>query len=231
MSPQDPNVEMLELVANALGELTKRMVFVGGCATGLLITDSARPPVRTTQDVDVIAAVTSIAGYYDLEKDLRRAGFSQTVSDEPICRWTINQIKLDVMPTEEKILGFSNRWYPEAVRTATVQTLPSGRDIQLITSPYFVATKIEAFHGRGKGDFRASHDIEDIITLVDGRPELSDEIALSNQSLQDYIADEFEGFLGLPSFTDALSGHLAPDASNQARVPIILQRLRLLARI
>ena len=63
---------MLELVANALGELNERMVFVGGCATGLLMTDSARPPVRATQDVDVIAVVSSLANYYELEKELRK---------------------------------------------------------------------------------------------------------------------------------------------------------------
>lgn len=222
---------MLELVANALGELNERMVFVGGCATGLLMTDSARPPVRATQDVDVIAVVSSLANYYELEKELRNAGFSQVASDEPICRWTIRQIKLDVMPTDEKILGFSNRWYSEAVRTANVYNLPNGRSIRLITAPYFVATKIEAFHGRGEGDFLASHDIEDIVTLVDGRQELIDEVAHSEQSLQDYIADEIEGFLGTPNFTDALPGHMAPDGGNQARIPAILQRLRTLARI
>ena len=224
---------MLELTAHLLGKITERVVFVGGCATGLLITDSARPPVRATKDVDVIVAVTSILGYYDIEKDLRKAGFSQTIAmvDSPICRWTHGELKLDVMPTEEKILGFSNRWYSDAVRTATIECLPNSQEIRLITSPYFLATKIEAFHGRGNGDYRASHDMEDIITIVDGRPELHEEILKSELPLQDYIADEIDAFLGEPSFSDALPCHLAPDASNQARVPIIFERFRALARL
>lgn len=39
-------------------------------------------------------------------------------------------------------------------------------------APYFCATKLEAFGGRGKNDYLASHDLEDLITVVDGRPEL-----------------------------------------------------------
>ena len=231
MTSRHPNVEMLEVVVAALGELTEEMVFVGGCATGLLITDMARPPVRATQDVDVIAAVASKADYYELEKNLKRAGFSQDTSGEVVCRWTIRNIKIDVMPTDEKILGFSNFWYPSAIATATNYQLPSGHVVRLIASPQFIATKIEAFHGRGKNDFRASHDIEDIITVVDGRRELIDEVNSSDESLRDYLAEELEEFLGTPTFTDALPGHMAPDQSNQDRVPIIIERLRVLARL
>jgi hypothetical protein len=44
-----------------LDELADRLVFVGGCATGLLLTDIAAPPIRATQDVDVITEVTTMA--------------------------------------------------------------------------------------------------------------------------------------------------------------------------
>ena len=53
MTP-DPNLAMLERIAEALGPLRHRMVFLGGCATGLLITDPAAAPIRATRDVDVI---------------------------------------------------------------------------------------------------------------------------------------------------------------------------------
>ncbi len=195
MNANDPNIEMLELIVNALGKVSEELVFVGGCATGLLITDVARPPVRATKDVDVIASVTSITKYYDLEKRLKEVGFSQSVTDEPICRWRSGQLILDVMPTDEKILGFSNRWYSEAVGTAINYRLPSTKEIRVITSPYFIGTKIEAFHGRGKGDFRASHDIEDILSIVDGRPELTYEVKQSTQELRYYVADEIEALL------------------------------------
>ena len=53
MNPNDPNVPMLEEVAKALGPLSTQAVFLGGCAVGLLIVDTGRPPVRVTEDVDL----------------------------------------------------------------------------------------------------------------------------------------------------------------------------------
>ncbi len=51
-NPNDPNVAMLEHVARSLGpELCSQLVFVGGAAAGLLITDLAMPPIRRTENV------------------------------------------------------------------------------------------------------------------------------------------------------------------------------------
>ena len=52
--PSNPNLGMVERIASALGVLREREVFLGGCATGLLITDPAAPALRTTRDVDVV---------------------------------------------------------------------------------------------------------------------------------------------------------------------------------
>ena len=49
----NPNLELLELAADRLRQLLPEIVFVGGCATGLLIDDPAAAPVRGTYDVDV----------------------------------------------------------------------------------------------------------------------------------------------------------------------------------
>ena len=52
---QNPNLEKLMLAVDQLGQLADERVFLGGCATGLLITDPAAPPIRVTQYVDVKA--------------------------------------------------------------------------------------------------------------------------------------------------------------------------------
>jgi hypothetical protein len=52
VNPVDPNLALLELIAAALGPLRERFVFVGGCTTGMLLTDIAAAPVRATRDVD-----------------------------------------------------------------------------------------------------------------------------------------------------------------------------------
>ena len=58
---QNPNLVITEAVAKRLSPLLPDLVFVGGCATGLLITDPASAPVRPTRDVDVIAELASIS--------------------------------------------------------------------------------------------------------------------------------------------------------------------------
>ena len=157
---QNPNLEILSLAIDQLDELADEMVFLGGCATGLLITDSAAPPIRVTQDVDAIVQVVSQADYYQLSEKLRAKGFSEDTSDDaPICRWVADLVVLDVMPTDTNILGFGNKWYAPAAEKSDILQLPSGKSIRLVSAPYFLITKLEAFDGRGRGDYLASHDI------------------------------------------------------------------------
>ena len=153
-------------------------------------------------------------------------GFREDTSKgAPLCRWLIDGMKLDVMPIEEKIFGFSNRWYRAAMYAAQEIELEPGLRIRALTPPYFVATKLEAFRGRGRGDFTSSHDLEDLLAVVDGRVEIVSEIA-STGDLRPYIAEQFRTLLGTPAFIDALPGHLLPDAGSQARLPILLNRLK-----
>ena len=230
MIPADPNLPLLESVARALGPLCERFVFVGGCATGLLVTDPTAAPVRTTRDVDVVVEVVSLSGYHALERDLAKAGFMQDRSREaPVCRWIVANCMLDVMPTDERVLGFGNRWYTAAVQTAESLRLPSGRSIRLIAPPVFLATKLEAFRGRGGGDFLASHDLEDITAVIDGRPQLVDEVRATEPELRAYLADEIGSLLQNDAYRDAVRGHLPGDDISQARVPTIRERLRLLS--
>ena len=226
----NPNIELLKCVARRLGPLLHEVVFVGGCATGLLITDEAAAEVRPTFDVDVIAEITSYAGYEDFSVRLRSLDFREDISEgAPRCRWLIDGMKLDVMPLDEKILGFTNRWYRAALEEAIeIEVEPTLR-IRVITAPYFVATKLDAFQGRGRGDYTSSHDLEDLLAVVDGREAIIEEIARSGE-VRFYIGDQFRSLLGTPAFVDALPGYLLPDASSQNRLPILLNRLREISR-
>ncbi len=226
----NPNIELLTRVAKALGELRQQMVFVGGCATGLLLTDAAAAPVRATHDVDAIVAIVSLREYHRLGVALRSKGFSQTLAEgEPPYRWTFAGMKLDVMPTDPAVLGFSNRWYEPALRTAVVTKLTEDVTIRLVKSDYFLATKLEAFLDRGQGDYLASHDLEDVLSVVDGRPELAGEIAQAAPELRAYVASVIGRLLEDEGFLNALPG-LVMEASAAPRTPIVLQRLRALAQ-
>ncbi len=149
----NPNLMILELAVSALGPLADDMVFIGGCATGLLITDLAAPVVRVTKDVDVITEVASLVAYHRLSEQLRGQGFTEDQSEQaPICRWLGHGVILDVMPTDEKVLGFGNQWYQPTLENVVQIGLPSDRSIRLVTAPYFIMTKFAAFEGRGNGD-------------------------------------------------------------------------------
>jgi hypothetical protein len=219
------NIELLTKLAKKLGPLLREVVFVGGCTTGLLITDEAAAEVRPTFDVDVIAEITTYAGYAAFSERLRALGFREDSSkDAPFCRWLIDAIKLDVMPLEEKILGFTNRWYRAAMDAAQETVLEPGLRIRVVTAPYFVATKLEAFCGRGRGDYAGSHDLEDLLTVIDGRAAIVQEIA-NAASVRSYIAEQFRALLKTPAFVDALPGHLLPDPGSQARLPVVRERI------
>ena len=233
MNPNDPNVVMMELVADRLGDgLREDLVFVGGAVTGLLITDPAQPAIRPTEDVDLIVQATVRADYAHVEKALRAQGFVNDISkDAPICRWRIGTVTVDVMPTLKEILGFSNRWYPLALATARQTPLPSGMVIRLITAPVFVATKFEAFADRGNSDYLFSHDLGDLISVIDGRDELMAECRQLDDDLKDYLRGWVGRLLATPAFLEALSGHLPGDAASQARLPDLEDKLRLLAKL
>jgi len=225
----DNNVLLIEAVAAAVRPLLPRLIFLGGSTVGLLITDDTRPAVRATVDVDLVVEVASRTDYYELCAELRGLGLREV--PEILCRWRTGNIKVDVMPTDESILGFSNRWYPRAVADAQTMRLPSGTDIQVVTAPLLVATKLEAFHNRGDNDFGASHDIEDIINLVDGRPELVTEVEAADEELRSYLKMEFEDLLTNTNFTPHIGWHLDPDDYYQEREEIVIERMRAIAEI
>jgi len=228
----DPNLAILVPVAKALGDLCESLVFVGGCATGLLLTAQRAQAIRPTQDVDVVVRAVSTVDYHAMERAIEARGFKHDLSPEaPICRWVWNDVMLDVMPSEPGILGFHNRWYPLAIKTAMKVKLPDGMEIPVITAPLFVATKFEAFHGRGKSDFLASHDLEDLITVIDGRQELIVEIQNTDNELRHYLAAEMNKLLEENDFQLALPGHFPGDVASQARLPELLRRMRLIAQL
>jgi hypothetical protein len=228
---KNPNLVILETATRLLGPLVNDVVFLGGCATGLLITDAGAPPIRATQDVDVIAEIGSLSEYYRLSERLREQGFQEDHSSTVICRWTAQGILLDVMPTNPEVLGFGNEWYQPALEAAEWRDLSSGQRIRMVSAPYFLATKLSAFADRGQGDYMASHDLEDMVAVLDGRPEIVTEVAQAPEKLRRHLAEQFRGFLGNARFTDALPGHLPRDESSPSRAQVVMDRMAEIATL
>jgi hypothetical protein len=222
------SIELLELAADALGPLLDEVVFVGAATVTLWITDPGAPAVRPTKDVDVVVEAATRGDFYAFEARLRERRFAEDQEAGVICRWRHpGGLILDAMPSEPSILGFDNRWQGAAIPHAIGRELPSGATIRAVSPPYLLATKLEAFKGRGKRDFLGSRDFGDIIALVDGREELVHEVAQAPADARNYIAAELRALLADPRFSDGVFGALRADAGSQARADsVVMPRLR-----
>jgi hypothetical protein len=222
----DPNLPLLEDAVRKLAPFLEEIVFVGGVTLGLLITDEAAAPIRGTTDVDVIVEIVTYPEYIAFSERLREAHFTEDAGEKPlICRWHNGPLTLDVLPLNKEVLGFTNAWYEPALRHASTRVLPRGQSIRVITAPFFLGTKMEAFHGRGKMDFQFSHDLEDFIAIIEGRDSLLKEIAESPAALREYLAEEAKSLLAEPKFLDVLPGFVL----DARRVPLIEKRLASIA--
>jgi len=215
--------EWIIIVAEKLGALIQEMVFVGGAATDLLITDSGSLDARSTDDVDVLVKCTTKTQYYNLEQQLHKLGFSNDI-DGPTCRYKLGEITIDVMPSDSSVLGFSNRWYPQALQTCNLVRISDSLEIRVIDAPTYICTKLEAFTNRGNNDFQESHDIEDIVSVIDGRPELFLEIFKADASIRSFINEWFKKMTLSNSFADALPQLI--DMREEGRDRTVLEKIR-----
>ena len=227
MRADDPNLPYLRRIAEALGELCEEVVFVGGAVAGLLVTDPLADRVRATRDVDAVVN-TNRAMFHRIEEKVAARGFAPVVSSDVICRWVhkASGVLFDLMPVQPEVLGFSNRWYPYAVQTAVTVALGDGVTIRMVSAVAFVATKLEAFASRGGGDFMSSHDLEDVMNVVDGREELAEEMAAAPFELRRAVAIAFSKLLAHADFANVLPGLIA----EPERAGLLMDRLRNLSR-
>jgi predicted nucleotidyltransferase len=228
MTVQGQLLVKLETVANALGDgLCHQMVFVGGCSTAVLITDEITlNEVRATDDVDLIIDLSGMAAWMQLCEQLHKKGFTVSGEDDVICRMRLGDLKVDFMPDDPDILGFTNRWYKRGIETSIKYTLPSGRQIKHLTAPLFLATKLEAYLGRGNNDPIGSHDLEDIIVVIDGRQELPGEIQASDDEVRLYINEQLAALMLHQDFDSFLYGNVR---GPEGRAEIVLERIKAMA--
>lgn len=220
------NLRQLVLIAEALGDLLPRVVFVGGCTTVLLVDEVAYSGVRQTEDVDVIVDLSTYLEHQEFSEALRARGFVEDVSG-PICRWLYKggevTVKLDVMSADAKALGFTNRWYKKAMYQTTEHRLRDGLDVKVVSPVYFLATKFEAFKDRGKGDY-FSHDLEDIVFVLENRSDFIRELMDAPEDVKFYLSQEAKILLN-EEFFNVLPGLMTLSASPKP----VLNVLRLMA--
>ena len=199
------NVTRIKAVNNALGELRDKVVFVGG-ATVSLYADSASEEIRPTDDIDIVVEIWARKDYIEIDEKLRKLGFINDQESEIICRYKIDGLVVDVMPTQSDILGFTNKWYQPGYEHSISYNL-SESEIKIFSPPYFLASKLEAFIGRGNHDGRTSKDFEDIVFVLQNRLSIWSELVDSDTEVFEYLKHTFANLMSNPNFEEWVDCH------------------------
>jgi hypothetical protein len=232
MKRQQRNILMIQEIASALGKLKDQVAFIGGATTALYIDDQAAPDPTPSDDVDLVVEISNLHQYAEFEKQLRKKGFTDPLPNEgespPVCRKFYNGIQVDIMPTHEKILGFENPWFSDAMKNKEAITLPNETQIYRFNVIYFLATKLEAHRNRGKGgDIRMSQDIEDILAIMDGCSYIETQMDKANSTVKKYIKSEFRKLLkDVDLLEEAAAGFIRYERGSAARSKRMIERIR-----
>ena len=188
------NIDRVQIIARALGEIKEQVVFVGGSIVELYADNPELSDIRPTIDVDCVTdlQICTYSDYSKLEQELRKLGFhDDTTENAPICRKIYRGIKVDFMPVNPDILGFSNIWYKDGIANKTSVVLPGGIAIFIFPVEFFLATKFEAMRNRGGADIRGSHDWEDIVYVFENCGNILQNLQkCCNEKFIDYLQKE-----------------------------------------
>lgn len=222
------NLGVVKKIALALGDLNNDVVFVGGAVISLYANDPAAEDVRPTADIDISVQLKRYGSIFNLQEKLRELRFKEDANEKLICRFIYEDIKVDVMPDEDSLWGPTNKWYKPGFQNLQQVVLENETKINILPSPYFLATKFEAFKGRG-GDYRTSHDFEDIVYLLDNRTTIVTEILNSDETINSYLKNEFRILLEDKFIDEGISAHLFYDTANE-RTRIIKNKMENILR-
>ncbi len=125
------------------------------------------------------------------------------------------------MPSKDGPMGPTNRWFQvgfDNLWTITIEDI----EITMLSVGCFLATKFEAFKDRG-GDYRLSHDFEDIVYVLDNRTTIIEDIVSEPLEIRDYLKEQLRIVYVKPNFNEIISAHVHP-LIYEDRLPIIKEK-------
>jgi hypothetical protein len=195
-------------VAQRLESYVQDVVFVGGAVVALYADDPAADEVRPTEDIDIVVELTTYKEYSRFEEIIRGLGFVNDTESSVLCRYRIDGLVVDIMPVDEAVLGFTNRWYKEGVKESIQYEINPSTTIRIMSFPYFIAAKIEAHRSRGGTDLRTSTDFEDIVYLFDNRLEPLQDLLQAPGDVRNYLIAQISNFLLDSNLEEGIYSHL-----------------------
>jgi hypothetical protein len=219
------NLGVVAEIAQALGDLNESVVFVGGAVVSIYADDPAADEIRPTQDVDLTLKLLDF-NQRELDAKLAERGFHPDIQGHAICTYKYNDIAVDIMASTDSMRGPTNRWY--SIGFDSIQKIQiEGVLIQILSAACYLATKFEAYNHRGNGDYRTSHDFEDIIYIIDNRTTIVEEVRVADKRIRDFLKSEFKKILNTPYAEEILSAHLHP-LILEKRYPILLAKINIM---
>jgi len=215
------NKIIIERVANALGELNEKVIYVGGAVVSLYINDSAANDVRPTKDIDISIKVASFMELENIREQLSQKGFKQSADLDVICRFKFEDIVVDVMATKPIAWAPANPWFEKGFeRLEKIKV--NKTTIQIMPLSFFLASKFVAFHDRGGDDPRFSHDLEDIICILDNRTDWH-QILINEEDpeVKQFLINEFRNILASNKIQEAIMGNLFYETQDKRFAMII----------
>ena len=216
------NIAVVAEVAEALQHFKQDMVFVGGAVVSLYTDDPAAEEIRPTQDIDMTLNIVNLSHWEKLQTELGALGFHPNPFGHAICSYKYKDIPVDIMATEDGPLGPANRWYKigfENLSTAKAKN----QEIFILSAPCYLATKFEAFNDRGT-DYRTSHDIEDIVYVLDNRIGIVEEIANDDTRIANFIKEQLQIITNKGMMQEVLMAHIHPLMLDE-RLPIVEEKI------
>lgn len=216
------NIAVVAEVAKALQDIKEQMVFVGGAVVSLYTDDPAADEIRPTQDIDMTLNIVNLSHWEKVQDQLGVLGFHPDPFGQSICSYKYNDIPVDIMATEDGPLGPANRWYKigfENLWTAKAKD----QEIKILSAPCYLATKFEAFNDRGS-DYRTSHDIEDIIYVLDNRIGIVEEIQKDDYRIATFIKEQLQKIMSKGMMQEVLIAHIHP-LMLEERLPIVVEKI------
>ena len=201
------NLESIRIIAQALGDLHNRVVYVGGAVVSLYINDPAAEDVRPTKDIDIGLEITTLGELENLRDELVRKNFRQSPEETVICRFKYNDITVDIMSTKEVGWLPANPWFGPGFKHLEQQKIEN-ITIHILPLAYFLASKFTAFHNRGAKDPRTSQDFEDITYILDNRIDIVEVILQSPDDVKKYLKAEFQEILNNTVLQESILGNL-----------------------
>lgn len=216
------NIATVAEIAVALQELKDKMVFIGGAIVSVYTDDPSADEIRPTADVDLTVQLLNYTDWIILNERLKELGFNPDPFAKDICSFNYKNIAVDIMPSEDGPIGPANKWYKIGFDNLQ-SVLVEGETIRILSAPCFLATKFEAFNDRG-GDYRTSHDFEDIVYVLDNRTTIVEEIKSETQEIRDFLKEQFTKVYNSSNFEEILTSHVHPLVF-QERFPMIKEKI------